>query len=108
MLPGYLRSDCIGVTANGKGQQIKWKNGKSAWESIAKDHLGGLLVKFYLKNAKLYSYTFTLPDPTGQLERDRVNARWCEHIKHRSDNWGRNSNEQAIGLLPYKELFKET
>jgi hypothetical protein len=98
----YSRSDCIGVTANGKSQQIKWKNGKSAWETIAKDHLGGLLIKFYLKKAKLYSYTFTLPDPSGQLEHDRVNARWCDHIKHRSDNWEKNSNEPAIGLPPYK------
>lgn len=102
VVPGYSRSDCIAVTANGKSQQIKWKNGKSAWETIAKDHLGGLMMKFYLKNAKLYSYTFTLPDPDGQLERDRLNARWCEHIKHRSGNWGRNSNEPAIGLPPYK------
>ena len=99
----YSRNDCIPVTANGKGQQIKWKNGKSAWEAIAKDHLGGLLVKFYLKNAKLYSYTFTLPDANGQLDRDRLNARWCEHIKHRSDNWDRNSNEPAIGFPPYAE-----
>jgi hypothetical protein len=97
VVPDYSRNDCIAATASGKNQQIKWKNGKSAWESIAKDHRGGLLMKFYLKNAKLYSYTFTLPDADGQLERDRVNARWCEHIKHRSGNWGRNSNEPATG-----------
>ena len=103
VVQGYSRSDCIAVTANGKGQQIKWKNGKSPWETIAKDHLGGLLTKFYLKNAKLYSYTFTLPDAGGQLERDKLNARWCEHIKHRSDNWDQNSNESAIGLPPYTE-----
>ena len=103
VVPDYSRGDCVGVTANGKNQQIKWKNGQSAWETIAKDHLGGLLVKFYLKNAKLYSYTFTLPDPNGQLERDRLNARWCENIKHRSGNWDRNSNEPAIGLPPYCE-----
>ena len=103
VVPGYSRSDCIPASADGKGQQIKWKNGKSPWLSIAKDHLGGLLVKFYLKNAKLYSYTFTLPDADGKLERDRLNARWCEHIKHRSDNWNRNSNEPAIGLPPYTE-----
>ena len=104
----YSRADCIAITANGKKQQIKWKNGKSAYKEINKDHLGGLLIKFYLKNAKLYSYTFTLPDADGQLERDRLNARWCEHIKHRSGNWDRNSNEPAIGLPPYKEPFKET
>ena len=103
VVPDYSRSDCVPVTANGKNQQIKWKNGKSPWLSIAKDHLGGLLIKFYLKNAKLYSYTFTLPDANGQLERDKLNACWCENIKHRSDNWDRNSNEPAIGLPPYRE-----
>ena len=103
VVPDYSRKDCVPVTANGKNQQIKWKNGPYPWEAIGKDHLGGLLIKFYLKNAKLYSYTFTLPDPNGQLERDRLNARWCENIKHRSDNWDRNSNEPATGLLPYKE-----
>ena len=103
VVPDYSRGDCIPVTANGKGQQIRWKNGKNAWEAIGKDHLGGLLMKFYLKNAKLYSYTFTLPDPDGQLERDKLNARWCEHIKHRSDNWDKNSNEPAIGVPPYQE-----
>jgi hypothetical protein len=100
-VPEYSRGDSIAVTANGKNQQIKWKHGKSPWETIAKDHLGGLLVKFYLKRAKLYSYTFTLPDPDGQLERDRLNARWCDHIKHRSGNWDRNSNEPADGVPPY-------
>ena len=103
VVPEYSRGDCVAITANGKNQPLKWKHGKSPWETIAKDHLGGLLVKFYLKNAKLYSYTFTLPDPNGQLEQDRVNARWCESIKHRSNNWGQNSNEPAIGVPPYSE-----
>ena len=107
VVPEYSRADCIAAAANGKNQQIKWKNGKSPWETIARDHLGGLLVKFYMKNAKLYSYTFTLPDADGKLERDKLNACWCGHIKHRSGNWGRNSNESAIGLGQYKEPFKE-
>ena len=101
VVPDYSRRDCIPVTNNGKNQQIKWKNGKSPWQTIANDHCGGLLVKFYLKTAKLYSYTFTLPDPHGQLENDRLNARWCEHIKHRSDNWNQKSNDPAIGSPPY-------
>ena len=101
VIPGYSRDDCVAVMANGKDQQIKWKNGQHPWTSIGKDHLGGVLVKFYLKNAKLYSYTFTLPDPDGQLERDRLNARWTDHIKHRSGNWDRNSNEPAKGVPPY-------
>ena len=28
-----------------------------------------------------------LPDPDGQLELARQNARWCDQIRHRSDNW---------------------
>jgi hypothetical protein len=103
VVPEYSRGDCVAITANGKNQPLRWKHGKSPWETIAKDHLGGLLVKFYLKNAKLYSYTFTLPDPNGQLEQDRVNARWCDSIKHRSNNWGQNSNEPAIGVAPYSK-----
>ena len=101
VVPDYSRRDCIPVTNNGKSQPVKWKHGNSPWQTIAKDHAGGLLAKFYVKNAKFYSYTFTLPDPHGQLENDRLNARWCEHIKHRSDNWGRNTNEPATGLPPY-------
>jgi hypothetical protein len=104
-VPQYSRSDCVAITANGKNQPIRWKHGQSPWETIAKNHLGGLLVKFYLKNAKLYSYTFTLLDPNGQLELDRINARWCETIKHRSDNWDQNSTEPAIGVAPYGKQY---
>ena len=100
VMPGYSRADCIGVTGNGKKQQIKWKNGRPPWD-FADEQRGGVLVKFYLRNTKLYSYTFTLPDPEGNLEIDRLNARWCEVIKHRSDNWGDRSNEPAIGLPTY-------
>jgi hypothetical protein len=101
VVPDYSRGDCIAVAADGKNQAITWKHGRSPWNSIVKDHIGGLLVKFYLKNAKLYSYTFTLPDPDGQLERDRINARWCDSIKHRNGNWDRNSHEPAGGVPPY-------
>ena len=97
----YSRSDCVPVTGDGKDQALSWKHGKSAWKEIAPDHRGGLLLTFYLRNAKLYSYTFTLPDPDGQLQRDKDNSRWCEHIKHRSDNWDRKNNEPAIGLPPH-------
>jgi len=99
-VPGYSRKECIPITANGKDQEVKWKCGRHPWD-FAEDYRGGVLVKFYLKNAKLYSYTFTLPDPDGQLERDKANARWLELIKHRSDNWDRPSNEPAIGLPPH-------
>ncbi len=99
-VPDYTRGDCIPVKANGKGQQIKWKCAKHPW-ALREQYRGGVLVKFHVKNAKLYSYTLTLPDPTGDLEQDKLNARWLDHIKHRSDNWGRNNNEPATGLPPY-------
>jgi len=99
-LPGYGRGECIPITANGANQRVQWKCGGHPWD-LAKDYRGGILVKFYLKNAKLYSYTFTLPDPDGKLEKDRVNSRWCELIKHKSDNWDRLSTEPAIGLPPH-------
>jgi hypothetical protein len=99
-VPNFTREDCIPVTGNGKNQEIKWKCGRNPWD-FQKEYRGGVLTKFYITNAKMYSYTFTLPDPDGQLERYRLNAHWCEYIKHRSDNWGRNSNEPAIGLPPH-------
>ena len=101
-MPGYSRAECIPVTTGGKSVEVRWKNGKHPWD-FASEQKGGILTRFYLKNAKLYSYSFTLPDPTGQLERDKQNVRWCDHIKHRSDNWGKNSNESAIGLPPHPD-----
>ena len=100
-VPHFSRNECIPVKANGKDQEIKWKSGLHPWD-FNKKYLGGLMAKFYLKNAKLYSYTFTRPDPDGQLERDKLNTRWCEHVKHRNGNWGRNSNEPATGFPPYR------
>jgi hypothetical protein len=105
-MPGYSRSECIPMTKSGKSVEIKWKNGRHPWD-FASEQRGGILPKFYLNNAKLYSYSFTLPDPDGQLERDKLNARWCEHIKHRSDNWGRNSNEPPTGVPPYADRTLE-
>ena len=45
----------------------------------------------------------TMLDPDGKLARDKVNARWLEAIKHRSDNWSGRSNEPAGGLAPRRE-----
>ena len=98
-IPDFTRSDCVPITANGKNQQVTWKPGRSPLE-LREDYRGGILAKFYLKNAKLYSYTFTLPDPDGRLERDRQNARWNELITHRSDVPGRASTEAADGPAP--------
>ena len=61
-------------------------------------HRGGVCARFYLRKAKLYSFTMTLPDRDGALAREKANARWLEIIKHRSDNWGGRSNEPASGL----------
>ena len=103
---GFTRQDCVPVTGNGKDQELKWK-GMSGWdeakflELVTKRYRGGLLAKFYLKNAKVYSYTVTEPDPEGAIARHWANFRWCEHIKHRSDSWGRTSNEPAGGVSPH-------
>lgn len=97
VMPGYGRKECIPITADGSRQQVKWKGGGHPWD-LAKDYRGGVMTKFYLKNAKLYSYTFTLPDPDGKLALDNANGRWCGIIKHKSDNWDRTSTESAGGL----------
>jgi len=94
---GLTRKECIPVTGNEKDQQMTWKSGISP-ASLTRDHRGGLSIKFYLKNAKLYSYTIAEPDPTGRIARYWANARWNEAIMHRSDNWGSASNEPAGGL----------
>lgn len=93
---GYSRSECIPVTTSGMKQPIRWKIGRPPHE-LSHQHIGGVCLKFHVTRAKLYAYTLTLPDPDGQLERDRLNARWCESIKHRSDNWSRASTELPAG-----------
>lgn len=65
-----------------------------------KHRRGGVLARIYLKNAKLYSCTFTQPDPDGTVRRYWANARWNENIFHRSDQWGRDSNMPAGGVPP--------
>ena len=41
------------------------------------------------------------PDDDGKLAQYWSNARWCEIIKHKSDNWGRLSTAPAGGLPPH-------
>ena len=65
---------------------------------LLQDHLGGLCIKIYLKNAKLYSYSLVQPDPDGEIANRWANARWLEAIKHRSDNWDRLSTEPGGGV----------
>ena len=99
VLEGLGRGDCIPVTSDGKDQPLRWKNIQSPGEVIAK-HIGGLCLKIYLKNAKLYSFTTYKSDPGGIIARLWTNARWSNIIKHKSDNWDRNTNEPAIGVPP--------
>ena len=96
-VPGFTRADCIGTTADGKDQEIRWK-GDAGPRDMLETHRGGLCLKFYLKNTKLYSYSLMEPDPDGTIKRYWDNARWNEAITHRSGNWDRDSNEPAIGL----------
>ena len=94
---GFMRKDCIGISGNGKDQEIKWKTSVDP-RSLCFKYRGGLCLKFYLKNAKLYSYSLMEPDPEGTIKAYWDNARWNEEIMHRSDNWGGKSNEPAKGL----------
>ena len=81
---------------------MRWKNGKHPWD-FASEQKGGILTRFYLKNAKLYSYSFENPDPGGDTARYWANQRWVQWIKNKSNNWGRASNEPVTGLGPYRD-----
>ncbi|HJN14642.1 MAG TPA: hypothetical protein QGH10_04085, partial [Armatimonadota bacterium] len=94
---GLTRAECIPVAANGKDQEISWSSGVCP-RGLVDTHRGGLCLKLYLRNAKLYSYTLVEPDPHGTIKQYWDNARWNEAIMHRSNNWGRASNEPAGGL----------
>ena len=94
---GFTRADCMGVSANGKDQEIRWKSAMNPRELNAA-HRGGLSLRFHLRNAKLYSYSLMEPDPDGTIARYWANARWNEAILHRSDNWDQRSHEPAGGL----------
>ncbi|MDP6047670.1 MAG: hypothetical protein QGG25_18810, partial [Phycisphaerae bacterium] len=102
VIEGFARGDCVPVTGDGKDQPLRWKGPKSVAE-IMPDHVGGPCIRFYLKNAKLYSFTVTEPDPDGARARYWDDMRWCEIIKHRSDNWSRTSNSPAGGVPPYTQ-----
>ena len=101
-MEGLARGHCVPVTANGKDQVVRFTSGVDPG-SVNQDHRGGLFVRFYLKNAKLYSYSFENPDPEGDTARYWANQRWVQWIKNKSNNWGRASNEPATGLGPYRD-----
>ena len=100
IVEGFGRRDCIAITSDGKDQPLRWNNGGKVID-MTKEHRGGLCFKFYLKNAKLYSFTVIEPDDERKLAQYWANARWCEVIKHKSDNWDRLSTEMAKGLPPH-------
>jgi len=99
-IEGLTRAECIPVTTSGKRQEIRWKHAEASWDMNEK-HQGGVCWRIYVQNAKLYSFSIPEPDPDGVISRHWANARWCESIKHKSDNWGRLSTEPAIGLPPH-------
>ncbi len=98
-IEGFRRSDSIPIRSNGKDQRVRWKGDRSPFQ-LREAHRGGISARFYLRQAKLYSYTMTLPDPDGQLSRQKRDARWLETIKHRSDNWRGMSTDPAAGPPP--------
>ena len=100
VVEGYSRGDCIPVTSDGKDQILTWK-GSGKMADLLSQHRGGLCIRLYLKNAKLYSYTITEPDPEDKKAQYWANHRWGEIIKHRSDNWERLSTDPAGGLPPH-------
>jgi len=98
---GFSRSECIPVTTSGKAQEIRWRSGKNGWE-LNEKYLGGVFIRLFIKNAKLYSLIWEQPDPDGGAARYWANHRWTEVIKHRSGQWGSASNHAATGVAPYQ------
>ena len=94
---GFTRADCIGVSGDGKDQVITW-HGPDNPRTLNETHRGGLCLKIYVENAKLYSCTLIEPDPDGSIRRYWDNARWNETIMHRSGNWDRDSHLPADGV----------
>ncbi len=101
VVPGFSRDECVPIESNGPDQELTWKGDRTLYDS-RKEYLGGVCLKLYLKEAKLYSYTFTRPDPDGNLRRRKENTRWLDAITHRSDQWGRQATEPASGVPPRK------
>jgi len=63
---GFTRADGIGVSGNGKDQEIRWKTGANP-RDLLETHRGSLSVKLFLRNVKLYSYSLMEPDPDGSI-----------------------------------------
>ena len=98
-LPGLSRADCLPLTANGKDQQVRWR-GDPCPDEVNGDYQGGVILRIHMKNAKLYSCTFFLPDPDGSVRRYWENLEWNKNIFHRSDQWDQANNLPASGTPP--------
>ncbi|MAE64439.1 MAG: hypothetical protein CMJ18_09230 [Phycisphaeraceae bacterium] len=98
-LPGLGRSDAIAITADGKGQEVRWK-GDVHPDEVEGDYRGGVMARFHMKNAKLYSCTLSNPDPDGGLRRYWGNLDWNRNLFHRRDQWDGASHMLAPGLPP--------
>ena len=61
----FTRADSVPLTSDGTAQKLTWKSGRSPYE-LSVEQYGGVCLKLYLTRAKLYSYTYTLPDPDGE------------------------------------------
>jgi hypothetical protein len=100
VVPGLSRADCRPVTSRSTRHVVQWK-GSSDLAARNQEFRGGVLYRFYLENAKVYSFSLAFPDPTGEHERWLANARWLETIKHKSDGFSGRGTEPAGGLPPY-------
>ena len=69
------------------------------------DHRGGVILRLHLRNAKLYSVTFALPDPDGSVRRYWENLEWNANLFHRTDQWDRDNNLPASGLPPVERYM---
>lgn len=97
VVPGFARADCLGIHADGKDQAIRWRGDPNP-RDLLHTHRGGLCLKIYVRDAKLYSVSLMEPDPDGAIRRYWENARWNETIMHRRGNWGRDSHLAAGGI----------
>ena len=98
-IPGLTRADCTPIKTSGKGQQVKWK-GDPHPDQAKGDYRGGVMARIYMKNTKLYSCTFAMPDPDGKVRRYWANYNWNRNIFHRHDQWDSDNNLPAAGLKP--------
>ncbi|MAE64714.1 MAG: hypothetical protein CMJ18_10650 [Phycisphaeraceae bacterium] len=97
VVPGFSRADCSGIEANGKDQEIRWRCERDP-RQLLETYRGGLCLRIYLRNAKLYSYSLMEPDPDGAIRRYWEDSRWNETILHRSGNWDGDTNAPAGGV----------